>query len=565
MRSRLVSDSVYEGRPFIYTTAAMPGELDKICAMLEDGSAELQCAAALVLGELKPKDAVAKKALLKALKSPNEQVKVYALEALARIDPLQALPHLAPLLAGAEPLRRRVTQILVELGPKAAPVLKKQLDAAEDPAVRKGVLEVLGQLTEVDTTDALFAGLLDPDLEVVKKAAQAYRQRIEAMPPADRSTALKKILEFMESPRVRKAKSALAPCLLIVGSLRDPSAAKALLGYLDRKLPPAVRNHALLALGSLPLEGAAAQAVAAKLLPLLEEGDFNEIVKPALDVLFKVPPPRGQDARLFELLKSGAAPVKTYAIRAVGGQGSRKAAVALLDALYGDDPRVSDAAAGALRSNPDFVPALAQALARSEKPADAWRVAGLLRTFRNVLGKAEVRGFLSKGLALQAKEDERAPAYFDLVRAADPELLRDTLLKKGRELLARKKAEDAERHLRLLGRDDVATPESDLALAISRLLLQRLDVAAAGRDRGEALALFGKVARREGFPFVKSLEKHASLLGPRGLLYLGFALIERQGAERDAGASVLKLVGKKYGSREEGKVARQKLKTQGIG
>jgi hypothetical protein len=52
---------------------------------------------------------------------------------------------------------------------------------------------------------------------------------------------------------------------------------------------------------------------------------------------------------------------------------------------------------------------------------------------------------------------------------------------------------------------------------------------------------------------------------PEGLLYLGFALVERQGDGRGLGADILKLVAKKFGGKEAGKVAKQKLKTQGVG
>ena len=79
--------------------------------------------------------------------------------------------------------------------------------------------------------------------------------RVLVVAQGDKAKALKKILEFMESKKVQKTKTALPSCLLIVGAMRDASAAKAVLGYLDRKQPPAVRNHALLALFSLPLEG----------------------------------------------------------------------------------------------------------------------------------------------------------------------------------------------------------------------------------------------------------------------------------------------------------------------
>ena len=113
-------------------------------------------------------------------------------------------------------------------------------------------------------------------------------------------------------------------------------------------------------------------------------------------------------------------------------------------------------------------------------------------------------------------------------------------------------------------RDDLASPEGDLALAISQLRQQRLDPTGAGRDQGNAISLFLKLSRKEGFNLLKQLEKDAALLSPEGLLYLGFAFTERQGADRDLGGAILKLVAKKFGSKEEGKIAKQKLKTQGI-
>jgi len=542
----------------------MPGEIEKICALLEDGSAELQCAAARVLGELKPKEPAVRKALVKALKAPNDQVKVYAMDALSKIDPEGSVKELGLLLGAPEPVRKRAMEILSTVGAAGAKALRDHL-SADDPQVRKAVVEILGGLKEGDTEDALFAALLDRDLEVVRKAAQAYRQRTESMSAPEQAAALKKILAFLESPRVQKAKTPIASCLLIVGSLKDPSAAKAVLKYVDRKQPPAARNHALVALANLPLEGAPAKAAVAKLLPLLEEDDFSAIVRPTLDVLSKLPAGKEQAERAFKLLKSPHGPVRPYAVRVLGAVGGTKAGAALLEALGGDDPRLVDQASQALRSNPDFAPLLLNALDREDDVQAQWKLVNILRAYKNVLDKGSVRKLLGTGLALLGKKQSGFQAYFEVVRAAAPDLLRETLLKKGREFLSKGRLEDAERHLRVLERDDLATPEGEFALAAAQLRLQQLDVAGAGRDRGAALSLFSKLSRREGFPFLKHLEKNAGLVTPEGLLYLGFALVERQGAERDAGAGVLKLVARKYGSKEEGKIARQKLKTQGAG
>jgi HEAT repeat protein len=541
----------------------MANELERLCKMLDEGDAELQCAAARVLRELKPKEPGVRKALVAALKASNDTVRVYAVEALAAIDVEAALPHFVPLLAGPENLRSRATQAFLAAGEAAVKVLKDHLDA-KDAQVRKGVLDILGRLPGVDTTDTLFAGLLDSDLEVVKKAGQAYRQRVEAMSAAEKTKALKKILEFMESPRVQKIKTPLATCLLIVGALRDPAAAKAVLRYVDKKMPPAVRNHALLALGSISLEGKDAQAAVGKLLPLLDEEDFQGIGKPALDVLYKLAPGKEHSDRLLKLQKSGGSQVKAYALRALGALGSSQAGDALLEALWSEDGRVADSAAQSFRTNPDYIPLLVKALEKQEDVAKAWKVVHLLTGFKNVLEKGLVRKFLARALSMLDRKESGFQAFFEVARAAAPDLAKKEVLDKGRGLLKKGKYEEAERALRLLQRDDLASPESDLALATAILRQQRLDVTGASRDQGHAVQLVLKLSRKDGFPLVKQLEKEASLLTPDGLLYLGFALIERQGAERDAGGAILKLVAKKYGSKEAGQVAKSKLKTQGL-
>ncbi|HVR84551.1 MAG TPA: HEAT repeat domain-containing protein, partial [Planctomycetota bacterium] len=510
----------------------MANELERICKLLEDGDAELQIAVARILRELKPKDSVARKSLVGALKSQNDMVRLYALEALAAIDVEAALPHVVPMLGGPEAVRSRASQILISAGAASAKALREHLDS-KDPQVRKGILDILGKLPGVDTTESLFAGLLDPDLDVVKRAAQAYRQRIESMDAGDKVKALKNILEFMESGKVQKTKTSLASCLLIVGALRSASAVKPVLKYLDRKMPPAVRNHALLALFSLPLEGKDASAAVAKLLPLLEESEFNDIVKPALDVLWKIPPGKEYADRLLKLLKNPNGAVRVYAVKALGSVGSVSTGEALVGALLGDDPRLSEAADGSLRGNPDFIPALLKALDKQEDMGKTFKIVNVLKTFKNVLEKSLVKKFLSKTFSMLDRKESGFQAYFEIVRAAAPELAKQEAVARGLGLLKSKEFEDAERVLRLVQSNDLTTPEGDLAMGIAQLRQQRLDPANAGRDQGNALGHFLKLSRREGFNLLKQLEKQAGLISPEGLLYLGFAFTERQGADRD--------------------------------
>lgn len=532
--------------------------------MLEAESPELQCAAAMVLGELKPSGEDVPRALHRALKSSPEPVRLYLLEALAKIDTAAALPHLLPLLSGPEPGRGRAVRALVALGPEASRELRRHLGKA-DASARQGILEVLGQFKDVDASDALFAGLLDPDPDVARKAAYSCAQRVDAMSPEEKARTLREVLDFMESPRVQKARTPLAYGLQIVGAIRDASAARKILPCVDRRQPAAVRTAALQALARLPLEKKAAADAASRLLPLLGEEDFSGIVRPALDVLEKIPLGRAAEDRLLKLLGSPQPPVRLYALQALGAMGTAPAAEALVEALSGQDPQAAERAEAALGSNPAYVPMMLKALDRQEDLSRAWKITNVLRSRKEILDKATIRKLLARCLSLYDKRAESATVYFEILRSAAPDLLRDALLKKGRELLSGGKFEEAERTLRLLHRDDLAAPETEFALAIAQLRRQRLEPVLAGRDQGHAIQTFCRLARLEGFSLVKNLQKEASLLAPAGLLYLGFALTERQGADRDAGAEVLRFVAQKYKAKEEGRIAKMKLKTQGIG
>ena len=91
----------------------MADELEKIHAMLTDGSAELQCAAAMVLGEMKARDAKSRKVLAKALRSANEMVRTYALEALTKVAPQEALhPYTVALDMGRATLLKGTAPIV---------------------------------------------------------------------------------------------------------------------------------------------------------------------------------------------------------------------------------------------------------------------------------------------------------------------------------------------------------------------------------------------------------------------------------------------------------------------
>lgn len=540
----------------------MSAELDKIVKMLESGGAELQCAAAMVLGELESKDGKVHDALLGALKSGNEEVRLYAVEALARTRAREAAPHFIPFLAGSPRLRGRVQQILAALGDEIIPLLQKRIDKAS-PELRRGLLEVLGQFKQVDLSDTLFEALLDSDPEVVRQAAASLRERFAGLKEQEREGGAKRMTSFLGQPKARKRPESVVAALQILQELRSPSSVRTFLEFTGDDNPTPVRAAALAALAATGV-GGEEERVVAKLLPLLASAEDADVVSPALQVLSKAKVGKEHADRILKLQKSPHPAVRLFAIGALGGVGASKAVEGLIEGLWNADARVAEEAAASLRSNPAFAKPLVRALEREEDASRAWKVANVLRVHREAIDDATVASFLKRCLALHEKRGPVFQVYFEILRSVAPGDLRDAILKRARELMAKKRVEDADRMLRLLEREDLATGASDYLLGISQLRTLNKDVAMAPRDRSKAVLLFSKLLRRGEVPVVKNFEKDAKLLTPLDLLYLGFVLIEREGAERELGAAVLRLLTKKYAASKEAKTAKAKLKTQGI-
>ena len=90
----------------------------KLIALLSDADLERRTAAAVVIGALALKDAVAQQALLKLTeRSPDEQR--VALDALARTAPKKGVARALALLAsGAPAVRESAFRLLVAAGPE---------------------------------------------------------------------------------------------------------------------------------------------------------------------------------------------------------------------------------------------------------------------------------------------------------------------------------------------------------------------------------------------------------------------------------------------------------------
>ena len=534
-----------------------------LCKLLVHDDAEVRWAAAMVVSELKLKDPAVRKALHKALQTPDERVQFSVLRALDRIGIGSSLEPIVPLLGGSSRLKSRVAELLLRAGEKGAKILRGRLKSATT-GVRRGILEVLGQTSGTESVETLLESLLDDEFEIVRQATDSMIEQVKQLPGKERPGMRKKVIAFLGSPKGKKKPYSTIGGIRILGYLSDPGAIQPLLGFVGRKNPDKVRTHALNSLSHLDV-AAQAKSVISKLLPLLEE-DNPDILERALRVLQSCVPGKDALPRLLKLLQKSRRPaVRIYAARALAALGSSQAADALAEALFSDDETLVGVATSAFRNDPKLAPVLVKALKKEKDQERAWKIANILRTYGARVGKPVLKDFLKKCISAAGKRDGSFQVYFEILRSVDPDGLREALLKKGRELLRTKKYEEADVYLRPLDRDDLATEEAIYTLAVCRLATLRKDLSQAHRDRSHAVGLFSTLVRKGAFPLMKRLEKETGVLKPDDFLYLGFCFAERPGRERELGGQILKFVAKKYKGKAAAKIAKQKFSTQGLG
>lgn len=535
--------------------------LSKICGLLEEKDAELQCAAARVLGAIGVSNREVLGALLAGLATDNQTVRVYLLDAIAKIGRPHAVPALLPLLNAPDPVRRKAMATLAAWGPEAVPKLVAGWKGA-DRNRKSGIIDALGAIGTKEALDALYDCMLDPDLEVVKHACFTIKGRIDQMPTRERAMILSRTLKFLKSAPVKKETQPTVSGIKLLGATRSVEAKSVLLEYLDPERPSIVRIHALEALAMLDLGKTEDGKLAEKLYPLLDEPDPG-IMTNAVNVLARLALPKADTPKLVKLLAHRDQTVRTFALRALGKIGTAAAADAVLGCLSDADPRIREEAGTALRANAEFAGALADALDKTSDLELARRLGGLLREQAKAITDAAAGRMARRAIEGIVAGDEKAYVYVELLRAVKPDLLRAAVLSEGRKRKRQKGGiEVAERLFAVLERDGLFTAETRYELAIARLALRPRETGKAETDATGPVALLSAVLRAGDFPLLKTIKAEKGL-DAEAFLYLGFQFAERVGPqERDFAAEMLKHVVKKFSRSPQARVAKAKMKTE---
>jgi HEAT repeat protein len=535
----------------------MDNTLQEILTLVEKGTIEQRCAALLVLGALKSNSAAVVKLVGTILEHPNPVLKDFALRYFEEVQPKNNIAQLLKMLDDPDKeMQERAVRSLISAGQSSVqPLLQgvagasracqlnagRVLCAVRGKAAMKGLLQMLAGGT--DETNKVICDLMTPAVrEMDAKEQDALYDEVES---------------FSAKLDVKQQRPAVVSAMRLLGQLGRPQARRWLFKFVGAEHHPAVRSHALVALLRCLREQDIRKDEYTKLFPLLEEAEFSEMARLALDVLDAHELPDDSRSLLAKLMHSPHADVQKFALRKMGDVGTPATVRTLVEQLGDPDYRRRDVAANSLRKIPDARAALIKELAACEDPSKAWSIAELLPSFEGKWRQDTLDTLWHRLREAIDGQGRIQTAFLHVLKQADAEFAYNQLAEQGARLIKAKKYKEAVGFLTPLKEFPQFKPENKFHLAWAQLKLHAHTVAS--HKNHPAVELFTDLYRNSAYPVFEALKKEKSL-APEDLFALGFGLAERMGQERGLGIDLLEHIAAKFPRNKIGKSAKNKLK-----
>ena len=529
--------------------------LKRIVELLEDESPRKRIAAAVVLGELKVKDAGVVAKLMAMAKDPLDAYAEAAVEALGDIGAMKALPVFVESLGRSRSIQQLASKAIAALGEEALPEIKARLDEAT-PEVRSQLSQLLPAVGGRQSFEMAVDGLLGQPWEQINKVALSVRAEARTMSEHDKKTMRTQVEKFVDKKKVQADELALRGALKILGYLELADGQETLLLHLGKKQPLAVRVEAITALRFALAKGPSKKALRS-LIDLLEDADAL-LARSARDTLTVLQIGADFAEELAELSASRDVEVALWAIARLGtlAGSSKLAAKTLLPVARGDDRARAEAAAKVLATLPGGDSLLVEALVDAEEETGAQVLAEVLNPLATKLSKKDIGKLLEAGGAQLGKAFAVARRQLEPVRNANPAAWGEVLREKAKAL-GKKDPARAEAIAQLLGRSSVATPADRYGFAVAQFEHHSLDPHPRARQRDAVLAELEKL-HASGFAVAPTIIKDKKVTD-EARFYVGVHFAEKPQFElKNIGAEILEALA--VGKSKIAKAAKNKMK-----
>jgi HEAT repeat protein len=534
--------------------------LSQLLSLVDEGTVEQRCAALLVLGALKLQSAPAAKSAAAALDHVNPVVKDFAFRYFEETELKDSVTRFLKFLDDRDKeIQERTVRLLTKTGAAAVQLLIKAapgasrvwqlnaarvLCAARNKAALKGLLQML--LTGNDEFNKSVCDLLTPVVREMdaKEQEQFYSD----------------VLDFAAELDIKQQRPAMVSAMRLLGQLGRAPARRWLFKFVGPEQPAVIRSHALVALLRCLRDQEIRKDEYAKLFPLLEEAEFSEITRLALELLDAHELPDDARALLSKLMHSTHTDVQKFALRKMGEVGTPATVRTLVEQLGDADYRKRDVAASSLRKIPEARAALIKELVGCDDASKAWSIAELLPSFEGKWRQDTVDALWKRFEKAVTAEDRIQAAFLHALKKADEDEAYQRLAEQAGRLIKAKKYRESLGFLAPLRDFRGFKPEHQFYLALAQLKLHAHTLAT--NRHHPALEALCELYRNSAYPLFETLKNEKSL-APEELFALGFGLVERTGNERDLGRDLLEFVATKFPRNKPGKSAKNKLKLLG--
>lgn len=540
----------------------MNATLKSICSLLRQSDVELQVSAIRVLGAIHTREPGVHRALGELLAATDDPVVFGAIvDEIAENPHEQMLKFLLEVLESNSDRQEQVLTAIARIGGKAVVPLKRHFDRASTPIK----LCIISTLPRIRTTQAhafLVECFFSSDHEVIRQAVHALREEVHAYGTRERSDLHGKLMTVLKDRRLKGNDASLSAVIIGLGILADIRCKEKLLGYTTKDYPTQIRRHAMMSLARLEYVGEKHGKVFKTLLPVLEENDYEGIVRHAVSVLMGIKPLRGDNANLQALLKNKHVGVREYAIHALSQLDNLTNAEMVLEFLFSTTAKLRDAASEALRKMPSAVTVILRHLDEVEQKGRAFEMVNILESHGNRIKPDRAREMIKHMYELYEKGDDHYQLYRTALRHLRGEVLQAELVKMADKARKKKDFETVRDALRLLDHTELMTPEIRFKLAIAKLKTSKKDRSRAFRQSDYCLEHIAHLLHDDPKGFAKKFSAE-SALESEDFLYVGYHFSERLNKERRFGVDMLRTVTSKWRRSPAAKVAREKLKVEG--
>ncbi len=533
--------------------------LQNLLTLAREGTIECRCAVLLVLGALKLQDASVVETAGVALGQANVVLKDYALRYFEDAQPKTAIPLLLPLLEDQDKdVRERGIHLLTSFGQAAVrPLLQRAPTASH--LWQLGAAKVLCALRGKTAWQGVLQLLPQGDIEFNKTVCDLVTTTLREMTAQEQDELYAEVESFAVTLDERTQRTAVVSAIRLLGQLGRPQARQWLFGFVPAAHHHTVRFHVLVALLHCLGGHELRKDELDRLLPILAEHEFSDIMRLTLELLEVHALPEEYQPVLARLLESPHVTVQKFALRKMG-EFSSPAVVRTLVQQLGDPDRIRrDAAARSLRKIPTARNALLKEFLSCHDASEAWAIAEILPTYEGKW-RRDILDEIGKRLQAAIKAEDRIQgAYLHVLKSVDAEYAYTYLVSRGTQLKKAKKYHEAARFLSPLKEFPTCSAEDKLLLAVVQLKGHTHEVGPAARRPEPALELLAEVYRSSAFPVLEALKKEKSL-DPEDLFYVGFRFAERTADERLLGEGILEFLARHYPQSKVGKSAKNKLK-----